>query len=630
VLIFCMAQWIMFFNMLDDVASDLAHQILGFDSIDKLVASIIAINLTFLVLMVLSALYDLLTYREVTVLKIASTRERPELSLKMGLRYHSFISHIWATGQDQAANIKRKLQLLIPGIQVFLDVDDLEDIKDLELYVMSSQSVLIFLSKGYFFSENCLRELDCALASQTELLLVHEVDNKKGGAPLDTLCADCASQGRTLFADPVRSVIAWHRLADAQLLSLKMIAQAMLHCMPGFEMLVDPPEVLIPAELTAQSIHFRRPVRLFVSAYNPGAKRLGDELVAHLGDDNLELAFEAPSELQVCSFSDVRAHAQRSKRNSLRRSSMPPELSTRRSGVALSTRWSSGPSSSDYPLTVASTSRSALKINRRCSEPSMSLADAASAQIGSLAEKLKRQRLLMTTGLNLGNLTHMLLYLNDATFVGEAGQALAWQVKRWRTSGLDLLLVHEKDENLGGCPFEVLFQTTPNELVADGLYNKIALSCYSGPHRSVSLTQMATALGAVRKKSHLATTIQKAPVTVKRKTAMAWRSTSAFVAAVTNGLHTDSNSLRRSSTAPPLGASAIASWRSSANRRSSANLRSPTRPRTFRTETLPISHVGRISNGLLKRVRATRKAVLENQRVEFDPRQVSSSAGYSV
>eukprot|EP00966_Prymnesium_polylepis_P095088 2201648-Prymnesium_polylepis.1 len=58
VLIFCMAQWIMFFNMLDDVASDLAHQILGFDSIDKLVASIIAINLTFLVLMVLSALYD--------------------------------------------------------------------------------------------------------------------------------------------------------------------------------------------------------------------------------------------------------------------------------------------------------------------------------------------------------------------------------------------------------------------------------------------------------------------------------------------------------------------------------------------------------------------------------------------
>eukprot|EP00966_Prymnesium_polylepis_P158537 3664855-Prymnesium_polylepis.1 len=435
-----------------------------------------------------------------------------------------------------------------------------------------------------------------------------------------------------------------------------MIAQAMLHCMPGFEMLVDPPEVLIPAELTAQSIHFRRPVRLFVSAYNPGAKRLGDELVAHLGDDNLELAFEAPSELQVCSFSDVRAHAQRSKRNSLRRSSMPPELSTRRSGVALSTRWSSGPSSSDYPLTVASTSRSALKINRRCSEPSMSLADAASAQIGSLAEKLKRQRLLMTTGLNLGNLTHMLLYLNDATFVGEAGQALAWQVKRWRTSGLDLLLVHEKDENLGGCPFEVLFQTTPNELVAgdssttrtrglcracrltqvdapaaaDGLYNKIALSCYSGPHRSVSLTQMATALGAVRKKSHLATTIQKAPVTVKRKTAMAWRSTSAFVAAVTNGLHTDSNSLRRSSTAPPLGASAIASWRSSANRRSSANLRSPTRPRTFRTETLPISHVGRISNGLLKRVRATRKAVLENQRVEFDPRQVSSSAGYSV
>eukprot|EP00964_Phaeocystis_antarctica_P041728 scaffold23879_cov71-Phaeocystis_antarctica.AAC.3 len=34
-------------------------------------------------------------------------------------------SHIWSTGQDQVAIIKRQLQLLLPGVIVFLDVDDL-------------------------------------------------------------------------------------------------------------------------------------------------------------------------------------------------------------------------------------------------------------------------------------------------------------------------------------------------------------------------------------------------------------------------------------------------------------------------------------------------------------------------
>ena len=29
----------------------------------------------------------------------------------------------WSTGQDQAATIKRQLQLLLPGVRCFLDVD---------------------------------------------------------------------------------------------------------------------------------------------------------------------------------------------------------------------------------------------------------------------------------------------------------------------------------------------------------------------------------------------------------------------------------------------------------------------------------------------------------------------------
>eukprot|EP00966_Prymnesium_polylepis_P095884 2221495-Prymnesium_polylepis.2 len=44
------------------------------------------------------------------------------------------------------------------------DVDDLEDIGDLEGYVERTEVVLFFLSKGYFLSRNCVREIDASLA----------------------------------------------------------------------------------------------------------------------------------------------------------------------------------------------------------------------------------------------------------------------------------------------------------------------------------------------------------------------------------------------------------------------------------------------------------------------------------
>ena len=58
-----------------------------------------------------------------------------------------------STGQDAVAVIKNELKLLIPGIKIFLDVDDLKDIGSLEDYVDRTQVMLFFLSKGYFRSK---------------------------------------------------------------------------------------------------------------------------------------------------------------------------------------------------------------------------------------------------------------------------------------------------------------------------------------------------------------------------------------------------------------------------------------------------------------------------------------------
>ena len=85
-----------------------------------------------------------------------------------------------------------------------------------------------------------------------------------------------------------------------------------------------------------------------------------------------------------------------------------------------------------------------------------------------------------------GDATHMLLYLNEHTFVSD--ERLAEQVKQARADRLPVMLVHENDPALGGCPFDYFFQTTPQELIAGldghaGLYKALAMSFFPGAHR---------------------------------------------------------------------------------------------------------------------------------------------------
>ena len=51
--------------------------------------------------------------------------------------------------------------------------------------------------------------------------------------------------------------------------------------------------------------------------------------------------------------------------------------------------------------------------------------------------------------------THMLLYLDSDTFVGEIGQRLAHEVRQARMNGLPIILMHEVDtEQHRGCAFD--------------------------------------------------------------------------------------------------------------------------------------------------------------------------------
>ena len=124
----------------------------------------------------------------------------------------------------------------------------------------------------------------------------------------------------------------------------------------------------------------------------------------------------------------------------------------------------------------------------------------------------------------------VLLYLNQQTFVGEMGQKLMEDVRMARVSGVEIILVHENDSERGGCLFDRslsfsferfflsllrslrlcvppvhlwrrLFQTTPHDLVQDGMYKKLAVALHPNPFFAVSLALLAKSLGAARERS---------------------------------------------------------------------------------------------------------------------------------
>jgi hypothetical protein len=212
--------------------------------------------------------------------------------------FHIFLSHVWGSGQDQMRVVKQRLREMLPGASVFLDVDDLEDISDLEGYVDRSSVVLISCSPGYFESKNCMREIRCAVSKGKPLIALLE-EPGRGGASVEGVRAqlevaeanyskwgfehDDGPRGAAL-ADALlsRAPIEWNRLGVFQDVTLRLIAERLL---PGDhgptyvegEAAHQQQNTVIRAR--ARGVQDASPgVRVYISPLNPGAQELLDEL----------------------------------------------------------------------------------------------------------------------------------------------------------------------------------------------------------------------------------------------------------------------------------------------------------------------------------------------------------------
>ena len=175
-------------------------------------------------------------------------------------------------------------------------MDDLESISDLELYIDNSQLLILFASRGYWLSRNCLREARAALEQQKPWLFVHEADSKKGGLGWQEMVAEVPDDCMPLVDDCVYDVVPWIRLSRFQYVSLKQIAQALVLSMPKYSKLLDRERsgprgqgvvLYTTDEEPTGRAYLRKPTPIYVSSANPGALAVAIMLCEHI--DNLEV-----------------------------------------------------------------------------------------------------------------------------------------------------------------------------------------------------------------------------------------------------------------------------------------------------------------------------------------------------
>eukprot|EP00964_Phaeocystis_antarctica_P005331 scaffold2916_cov70-Phaeocystis_antarctica.AAC.2 len=151
--------------------------------------------------------------------------------------------------------------------------------------------MLFFLSKKYFGSRNCLKEIVASLEQGKPLVLVQEQQEDKGGGPLEILKAECRDDEMRKAIFDGRTPIAWHRISHFQNLTLKLIATEMLRNGPRFQGSFsggDAPEDLVliqHGEVNASKLALPQPLVLWCSAGNPGAAEGAEELVTSMASN---------------------------------------------------------------------------------------------------------------------------------------------------------------------------------------------------------------------------------------------------------------------------------------------------------------------------------------------------------
>lgn len=394
--------------------------------------------------------------------RIVKTGYHPNLELSSKHTHHVFMSHVWETGQATTHTIVRKMQLLLPGLKIWLDVDALHDISLLEESVEKSAVFILFYSRKYFQSKNCRREIYEAVYLDKPIILLHENGEKEIKAMIEECHKYCQSDGfnspsatqilQKLLGDPnygdpnapkndanddTSGPIQWLKDGGFSATALNRIYLRILIHLPHY--IKFPKELdgglIVPGEIPSISLKSR--ANVLVHKHNLGCEELAEEV---------KKSIPSPGRENMTIMEASEYYKSRFRRSLMRRSD-----------------------------------------NAQC-DPSED-SEEESLDDGELNH-------------NMYECTYFLVYLNKFTFnVDDDAQhelSMSLQVAM-DDPNTRIILVHEQDEQKGACDFGDYFRDAPFELINGDpytLFKDIAIFLHKeDAYRIVSLRQIVNKMG---------------------------------------------------------------------------------------------------------------------------------------
>ena len=366
---------------------------------------------------------------------------------------------MWSTGQDQSRALKQLLQEVLPGIHCFLDVDDLHDISRLEEYIEASQTVVVFVSRGYFQSRNCMKELVSSVKQEKRIIFVCEAEVEKGSVSLTDEVAMVAKSLRVHLEVPMAAAIMWQRarpFLEVALLELSRMIVENTEAKASTSK--HDPLVLLGGVLDKQQLTIplaRAGARhLYTSVHNLGAREFVEgELIT-----NLDCFKQNPllAKFGLADSADVD-----SRRHNLREKAVNALEAV--TGLDLD---------QDGDVGV----------------------ECSAADASSVPQRRRRRwwHSLRCARRERAQSSVFLLYLDNRTWSKEDKRgvrraALAKDVCLAMERQMRVLLLHECAEPQRLTSFGKILDETPAELVEWGLYGEIAVALQPGIYRPVSL-----------------------------------------------------------------------------------------------------------------------------------------------
>ena len=240
-------------------------------------ASVIVIVLTLVTLMltvgsVAAVVYVTISHSILTL----NSGEKPNFILDdvaSNCEYHAFFSHVWETGQAKSHAIVRKMQLVMPDVRIWLDVDHIHQSSGyLEEAVEMSVVLILFYSEGYFNSRNCRREIDAALRLGKPVIVIYE----GGESILESMREECSQNDennvlKNIFEQGQDHFILWVNEDIFAAKSLNSICSMVLKHLPYYQR--HPHELVVGVHVPGElgKVTLTSPVTAIVCRANRGS-----------------------------------------------------------------------------------------------------------------------------------------------------------------------------------------------------------------------------------------------------------------------------------------------------------------------------------------------------------------------